>query len=118
MRDRIDPLIQERANWLFADRLQARLARRLLDRMLSYEDTIALATELRDSPYPEIMDRMGRLLARRVEASGLENIPASGPALIVANHPTGIADGIDSVQPLTVKEFRWNVFTTNPTPAS
>ena len=94
MRDRIDPLIQERANWLFADRLQARLARRLLDRMLSYEDTIALATELRDSPYPEIMDRMGRLLARGVEASGLENIPASGPALIVANHPTGIADGI------------------------
>ena len=33
-------------------------------------------------------------MARDVEASGLHNIPASGPALIVANHPTGIADGI------------------------
>lgn len=94
MRHRIDPLIQERANWLFADRWHARLARRGLDRLLSYDRTVTLAEDLQDLPYPEIMDRMGRLLARNVQASGLDNIPASGPALIVANHPTGIADGI------------------------
>ncbi|MDA7428682.1 1-acyl-sn-glycerol-3-phosphate acyltransferase [Primorskyibacter aestuariivivens] len=94
MRDRIAPLIQERANWLFADRLPARLSRRVLDRVLSYEETVALASEMRDWPSARIMDRMGRRLARQVTCTGLDHVPATGPALIVANHPTGIADGI------------------------
>ncbi|MDO6731430.1 1-acyl-sn-glycerol-3-phosphate acyltransferase [Marinovum sp. 2_MG-2023] len=94
MRDRIDPLIQERANWLFEDRIAARLARPLLDRLLSYDATVALATKMADLPSEQIMDHVGRLLAKKVEVTGLDNLPASGAALIVANHPTGIADGI------------------------
>jgi putative hemolysin len=34
------------------------------------------------------------LIACNTSVKGLENIPRSGAALIVANHPTGIADGI------------------------
>jgi len=94
MKDRIDPLIAERAPWLFSGRLAVRPARALLDRMLGYDKTLRLARELRDAPSAEIMRRMGALLARDVETSGLHNIPRQGAALIVANHPTGIADGI------------------------
>lgn len=94
MKERIDPLIEERAPWLFADHAWSAPSRKLLTGLLGYPRTIKLGEALKDHPAPIIMDEMARLLARDVEAAGLDNIPASGPALIVANHPTGIADGI------------------------
>ncbi|WP_299831311.1 1-acyl-sn-glycerol-3-phosphate acyltransferase [uncultured Roseobacter sp.] len=33
-------------------------------------------------------------IARDVQITGVQHIPRSGPALVVAKHPTGIADGI------------------------
>ncbi|ETW12634.1 phospholipid/glycerol acyltransferase [Roseivivax marinus] len=94
IKDRIDPLIEERAPWLFSNRLGTRRARQVLNMMLGYERTIALGERLNDLPASEIMAILGEMLARDVQASGLSNIPRNGPALVVANHPTGIADGI------------------------
>ena len=94
MQDRIDPLIAERAPWLFRDDPWTGISRALLMRMLGYQKTLALAEYFRRRPTEEIMGFMGALLAQDVEARGLSNIPRHGPALIVANHPTGIADGI------------------------
>ena len=34
------------------------------------------------------------MIGRHVEVSGLEHVPRQGAAMVVANHPTGIADGI------------------------
>ena len=94
MRDRLDPLIHERAPWLFRDTLAARAAWIGLGRLLAYERSVEIGTHYVDKPVPEIMADLARRIARRVTSEGLEHVPAEGPALIVANHPTGIADGI------------------------
>ena len=94
MRDRIDPMIEERAAWLFKDNFVSRNAHHLLNKLLDYDRTIELGTELRDAPNDVIMRRMADLIAKDVQVTGLDNVPADGPALIVANHPTGIGDGI------------------------
>lgn len=94
MKERIDPLIAERAPWLYSGKLGTRRAQQILEIMLGYRQTVDLGQALRDLPALDIMDKMARLIAKDVEISGLENLPKTGPALLVANHPTGIADGI------------------------
>jgi putative hemolysin len=94
MRDRLDPLIAERAPWLGRDGALATAARPLLDFLLSYPQTVALAEQLAPLDRGEILARVADLIARDVEVTGLEHLPRNGPAIVVANHPTGIADGI------------------------
>ena len=94
MQARLDPLIAERAPWFFSGRWHHGLARQVMMRLLRYPETIRLAAEFRDLPTQEILRRMIALVVRDVQVAGMENIPATGPALIVSNHPTGIADGL------------------------
>ncbi len=94
MKDRIDPLIAERAPWMFRQSSLVRPLRGLLHLALSYDRTVALGTEFENESTQRIMGELGSMLAKEMTVSGLQNIPRHGPALIVANHPTGIADGI------------------------
>ncbi|ABL72120.1 phospholipid/glycerol acyltransferase [Paracoccus denitrificans PD1222] len=94
MKRRLDPLIAERAPWLFSGRRHHALARQALMWLLRYPRTLDLAAEYRDLPTDEVMRRIAGLILRDLRVEGLEHIPATGPALIVSNHPTGIADGI------------------------
>ena len=94
MKDRIDPLIEERAPWLFGEGAPTKLAHAALTRMLGYGKTVAIGEAIEHHPAPMIMDEMAGLLAKDLSVTGLDTIPRQGPALIVANHPTGIADGI------------------------
>lgn len=43
---------------------------------------------------PELLEWWSRELALDVQVDGLEHLPASGPVILYANHPTGLTDGI------------------------
>ena len=87
-------LIEERAPWFFSRSPGLAMARSILRPLLSYDRTLATLERLRPLDGEEIFSVMGRQLAQHVHTHNLRKLPASGPCLIVCNHPTGIADGI------------------------
>ena len=87
-------LIEERAPWFFSHSPGPAMARAILRPLLSYDRTLATLERLRPLDGEEIFSVMGRQLAQHVHTHNLRKLPASGPCLIVCNHPTGIADGI------------------------
>jgi putative hemolysin len=94
MEEVLNLLIAERAPWLYRDRPISNVVRACMNGILGYKKTVALGKTLEQMPADDIMWHVSRLVAQNVSVSGLSNLPASGPALVVANHPTGISDGI------------------------
>ncbi|WP_290749660.1 1-acyl-sn-glycerol-3-phosphate acyltransferase [Amaricoccus sp.] len=90
----VDQLIEERAPWLRKGDLAARLARPFLHGLLKYDKTIRVGETLKPMPGPDILASLADMIAHHVEVTGLERLPASGPGIVVSNHPTGIADGV------------------------
>ena len=72
MEQRLDPLIEERAPWLFSGQPHHTLAKWAMMRLLRYPRTMELATEFRDLPAEEIMRRISALIVRDLRIDGLE----------------------------------------------
>lgn len=94
MREIVDQLIEERAPWIRRQGPLVSLARPVLHRLLQYERTIKIGEALEPMPAADLMQSLADMIALYVDVDGLDNIPRQDPCLVVANHPTGIADGI------------------------
>ncbi len=94
MREVVDQLIEERAPWLRRRGRGVPLIRALLHRVLQYDRTVRIGEALEPMPGAAAMQSLYEMIGLHVEITGLENVPLTGPAMVIANHPTGIADGI------------------------
>lgn len=89
----VDVLIEERAPKLSSSWAWP-LVRPPLYRLLDYGKARRMADAIQPMPGRAALDFVSGLLAMDVQARGLEHVPAEGRLIIVANHPTGIADGV------------------------
>ena len=89
----IDRLIAERGGRLVSHPAWP-LMRPFLYATLKYGAAVKMADAIASMSGPGAVQHISDLLKLDIQSSGEERIPKSGGFLLVANHPTGIADGI------------------------
>lgn len=97
----VDVLIQERCPRL-AGSAAWPVVRPGLYRALHYYEARRMADAIAPLTGPQAMEYISRLLSVRLDVKGLERLPPAGRCVVVANHPTGIADGVamyDALKP-------------------
>ncbi|GAA0615734.1 GNAT family N-acetyltransferase [Brevundimonas kwangchunensis] len=89
----VDVLIAERAPRLTASPFWP-LVRPFLYKALNYRQAVRMADAVQPLSGAEALDYMSDLLDLKVSVLNGDRIPTDGRCIVVANHPTGIADGI------------------------
>ena len=89
----VDVLIEERAPRLSRSAAWP-LVRPLLYALLDYRKARAMADAIAPMDGRAALDFVSDLLALDVAVRGLQHLPSEGRCIAVANHPTGIADGL------------------------
>lgn len=94
MTEIVDTLIYERAPWIESSSVPTAVLESFLKCCLNYNGTLSEGFRLEHLSGKEIFNTVGNEIARHVTISDVNNTRALGPALIVENHPTDIADAI------------------------
>ena len=89
----VEQLIAERAPKLIESGYFP-LVRPALYRMLAYDAAVFLADAIRPLTGRQAFELVARHLQVRAAVAGLHNVPRQGAAIVIANHPTGLADGL------------------------
>jgi len=90
----VDALIEERATKLMARPWLWSMVKAVAYPALGYRKAVRIADELRLQSGRDAMDWASNYLKMPLEVDGVDGVPKDGPAVVVANHPGGIADGI------------------------
>ena len=96
----VDTLIAERAARLQSKPVLWAMLRRPLYRLLDYRAAVGIVDAIKDKTGRESFAHVSAQVGITVRAQGLDNIPASGPVIIICNHPTGLADGLFMLEAL------------------
>lgn len=97
----VDIMIEERAERLTAHPTLWAILKRGLFPLLKYKAAVDMADQISGMPGLEALEWLQGTLNLQVDVCGAEHIPRSGRVMVVANHPTGIADGIAVYQGLS-----------------
>jgi putative hemolysin len=89
----VDVLIAERAPALSRHPAWP-LLRPALYGLLDYGKARRMADAIAPLPGHEALERVSGLLDVRLSVNGLDRLPKQGRVVVIANHPTGIADGV------------------------
>lgn len=89
----VDQLIAERGEKLVSSWAWP-LLKPLLYRILRYHDAVRMADEMASLSGTEAMEYVSNLLNLDLEITGIDRVPRNSAFILVANHPTGIADGV------------------------
>ena len=89
----VDQMIEERAPRLMQNKPLWAMIKALAYPLLGYRQAVWMVEEVAHLDGRSCFDWGERFLNLSVEATGLEHVPDTGPALISANHPGGIPDG-------------------------
>ncbi len=90
----VEELIAERAPRLIAHPRLFQAVKPLLYRMLAYDAAVFLADTIRPLTGHQAFQRVSRHINPRTAVVGLSNLPRKGACVVIANHPTGLADGL------------------------
>lgn len=89
----VDVLIEERAPKLSSSAAWPVL-RPVLYSVLNYNKAVYVGDQIAPMGGRDALEFLSQLLSIKLDVSGLERLPKSGPFILLANHPTGITDGI------------------------
>jgi len=90
----VDELIKERSPGLRSRPWLWKLITTTLYPILGYRKAIDLIDTVAPMEGQQVLDHVSSFLALNITTSGLAHVPASGRAMLIANHPAGIADGV------------------------
>ncbi|MEJ2088715.1 MAG: 1-acyl-sn-glycerol-3-phosphate acyltransferase [Gammaproteobacteria bacterium] len=101
----VDILIEERAELLMARPMLWSLLKPTILPLLGYREAIETVDRVAEMSGLEIFHSVSNRIRMDVRFEGADRVPAVGPAIVMPNHPAGIADGIAVFDALkTVRE--------------
>lgn len=90
----VEELIAERAPKLLAKPRLFKAIKPALYKMLAYDSAVEMVDKVGPLTGREAFTQVTDNIRPRTEVQDMSNLPETGACIIIANHPTGLADGI------------------------